>query len=108
MRYLSKPGRWEAFHKTTRTSHEPVAARLGKVNAPTLVVMGSLDPDFPDPNAEAQWIARQLQGKVLMVPGAGHYPQAEFPELVSPAVIAFAREVSPVVNTIADRSRSQV
>jgi hypothetical protein len=36
MRYLSKPGRWEALHKTTRTSDEPVAARLGKVNAPTL------------------------------------------------------------------------
>jgi hypothetical protein len=43
-----------------------------------------------------------------MVPGAEHYSQAEFPELVSPAVVAFAREVSPVVNTIADRSRSQV
>jgi len=28
-----------------------------------------------------------------MVPGAGHYPQAEFPEVVSPAVVEFALRV---------------
>jgi hypothetical protein len=43
-----------------------------------------------------------------MVPGAEHYRQAKFPELVSPAVVASAREFSPIVNTFADRSRSQV
>jgi pimeloyl-ACP methyl ester carboxylesterase len=29
-----------------------------------------------------------------MVPGAGHYPQAEFPEIVAPAVLEFAGEVT--------------
>jgi pimeloyl-ACP methyl ester carboxylesterase len=107
MGYLSKPGHWEAIHKITRASHEPVEARLGEVKAPTLVVMGSMDPDFPDPGAEAQWIDRQLQGKVLMVPGAGHYPQAELPELVLPVVIAFVQQVSAAVSSFVDRSQSQ-
>jgi hypothetical protein len=38
-----------------------------------LVVMGEQDPDYPDPRAEADWIARALRGQVVMVPEAGHY-----------------------------------
>jgi pimeloyl-ACP methyl ester carboxylesterase len=86
---LRQPGRWDAFYKTTQTSHGPVEARLSEVHTPTLVVMGEKDPDFSDPVAEAQWIANRLNGDLLLVPGAGHYPQAEFPEVVSPAVLAF-------------------
>jgi pimeloyl-ACP methyl ester carboxylesterase len=90
-RSLRRPGRWRAFLRTSRTSHEPAAARLGEVAAPTLVVMGERDPDFRDPAAEAAWIAERLGGETLVVPGAGHYPQAEFPEIVTPAVVAFLR-----------------
>ena len=91
---LRSPGHWDAFHKTTHTSHDPAEARLGEVHAPTLVVMGEKDPDFPDPAIEARWIADRLKGEVLMVPGAGHYPQAEFPEVVSPAVVKFVRRIT--------------
>jgi hypothetical protein len=28
-----------------------------------------------------------------MIPGAGHYPQAEFPELTSPVIVQFAQQV---------------
>ncbi len=90
---LRKPGHWDAFHKTTHTSHNPVEARLAEVHAPTLVVMGEKDPDFPDPATEARWIADRLNGEILIVPGAGHYPQAEFPEIVSPAVVEFVRRI---------------
>jgi pimeloyl-ACP methyl ester carboxylesterase len=62
--------------------------------------------DLPDPIAEAQWIAGQLHGTVLMVPGAGHYPQAGFPKIVSPAVAAFARQTRLTANRVADLSRS--
>jgi hypothetical protein len=41
--------------------------------------------------AEARWVADRLHGKVLMVPGSSHYPQADCPEVVSPMVIAFVR-----------------
>lgn len=90
-RSLRRTAYWEAFRATTRTSHAPVEARLGQVRAPTLVVMGDKDPDFPDPAAEANWIAQRLACEVLIVAGAGHYPQAEFPEIVSPAVVSFLR-----------------
>ncbi len=86
---LRRSDHWRRFVATTRTSHAPAQARLGEVQAPTLVVMGSRDPDFPDPAAEAEWMADRLRARVLMVPGAGHYPQAEFPEVVGPAVLAF-------------------
>lgn len=89
LRSLRRPGHWRAFVRTTRTSHSPAEARLDEVQAPTLVVMGDRDPDFKDPAAEAHWLADRLGGDVLMVPGAGHYPQAEFPEVVLPAVSEF-------------------
>jgi pimeloyl-ACP methyl ester carboxylesterase len=88
---LRRPGRWAAFAATTHTSHAPVEARLNEVRARALVVMGDRDPDFPDPGAEAALVADRLGGRVLMVPGAGHYPQAEFPEIVAPAVLEFIR-----------------
>jgi pimeloyl-ACP methyl ester carboxylesterase len=44
---------------------------------------------------EARWVAERLHGEVLMVPDAGHYPQAEFPEIVSPAVVEFVKQVMP-------------
>jgi pimeloyl-ACP methyl ester carboxylesterase len=47
------------------------------VVAPTLVVMGDEDPDFPDPEAEARWVAEALGGSLEMIAGTGHYPMAE-------------------------------
>jgi pimeloyl-ACP methyl ester carboxylesterase len=92
---LRRPGRWQAFISTTRTSHTPAESRLPDVKTPALVVMGSKDPDFPDPEAEARWIAERLGAEVLMVRGSGHYPQAEYPEIVTPAVSGFLRRVLP-------------
>lgn len=86
---LSRPDYWKAFVRTTRTSHAPAEARLGDVKARTLVVMGERDPDFPDPAAEAALLGSKLGCDVLMVPRAGHYPQAEYPEVVSPAIVDF-------------------
>ncbi len=94
-RSLARPGAWRAFVATTRTSHAPVEARLSEVRVPVLVVMGERDPDFPDPKQEAQLLAERLQAEVLMVPDAGHYPQAQAPETVSPAIVDFLRRVSP-------------
>jgi pimeloyl-ACP methyl ester carboxylesterase len=92
---LRRPGHWRAFVTTTHTSHAPAEARLDEVRAPALVVMGERDPDFADPAAEARLVAERLNGKVVMVPGAGHYPQAEFPEIVTELVVEFLRRVAP-------------
>ncbi len=93
---LRGPDRWAAFSATTHTSHEPAAARLAEVRAPALVVMGEADPDFPDPVAEARWVSERVGGaESLLVPQAGHYPHAEYPEIVGPAVISFLERVAP-------------
>ncbi|WP_077490487.1 alpha/beta fold hydrolase [Sinomonas mesophila] len=84
---------WRAFTATTRTSHAEAEARLGQVRSPALVVMGERDPDFPDPRAEAEHVAARLGGRAVMVPRAGHYPHAEYAELVSPEIVGFLREV---------------
>ena len=89
---IKRPGYTKAFSLTTRTSHAPVEARLTEVSTPTLVLMGDQDPDFPDPRAEADWIASTLRGTVVMVPESGHYPQSQQPELVAAAIVSFLAE----------------
>ena len=90
---IRQPGYAKAFSRTTRTSHDPAEARLADVTAPALVVMGEQDPDFPDPRAEADWIARALRGQVVMVPEAGHYPQSQRPDITTGAVLRFLESV---------------
>lgn len=89
---LRRPGRWAAFRATARTSHAPAEAALTSVTAPTLVVMGEQDRDFPDPEAEAAWVAAAVRGEYQMIPGAGHYPMAEQPAPTLAAMLSFFEE----------------
>jgi pimeloyl-ACP methyl ester carboxylesterase len=89
---LRRPGHWKAFAATTHTTHAPVEARLAEIHARTLVVMGDRDPDFKDAAIEAEYVADRLGGAMVMVHGAGHYPHAEYPEVVNPAVLEFLGE----------------
>jgi len=68
---IKRPGYAKAFSLTTRTRHDAAAAALSAVTAPTLVIMGERDPDFPAPAEEAQWIADRLHAEMLLVPDAG-------------------------------------
>lgn len=95
-RSLAEPGRYAAVSAMAAPGgHRATEPRLAEVRAPALVVMGTADPDFPDPAEEAGFTAGALGGgaSVLMVDGAGHYPQAEAVEVVAPAVAEFARKV---------------
>jgi pimeloyl-ACP methyl ester carboxylesterase len=91
---LHRPGYAKAFSRTTRTDHTAAENQLSSVEAPTLVVMGELDPDFKDPHAEAEWISNVLRSEVVMVPEAGHYPQSQQPEVTTAAVLRFMSEVT--------------
>ena len=86
---LTRSGSWRAFQRTARTSHQPADDRLDAVDVPVLIVMGSKDPDFRDPIGEANLVATRLDGELLIVDSAGHYPHAEFPDLVGARVLAF-------------------
>jgi pimeloyl-ACP methyl ester carboxylesterase len=91
---LRRPGHLAALRGMLTGGHDDAAARLPGVRCPALVVMGTADPDFPDPAAEARWIQEQLgaagnEVTVEMVEGCGHYPIAEAPDPTTKAVLAF-------------------
>ena len=65
---------------------------LPQVKAPALVIMGTRDPDFKQPDQEAQLVATALHSSVHMIEGAGHYPHAEMPEQVAPLLISFFQQ----------------
>ncbi|MEV1205589.1 alpha/beta fold hydrolase, partial [Microbispora rosea] len=70
-------------------------AHLGGIRCPALVVMGTHDPDWADPRAEADGIVAGMPqglGDVVMIDGAGHYPHAQHPDEVAAAVLAFIKE----------------
>ncbi len=75
-------------------THREAEARLGRVSAPSLVIMGTGDIDWPDPVSEARWIVEQLGSSLLLLDGAGHHPHVEQPERISTAVAAFAHELA--------------
>jgi len=89
---LDEPGRFDALRGMMRASKQPCEARIPDVHAPTLVVMGTKDPDFPDASKEAREVADRLKGEVFLVDGAGHYPHAEMPDLVAPRIVSFLKE----------------
>jgi pimeloyl-ACP methyl ester carboxylesterase len=86
---LQEPGRFAVVRQLMWRKPENVEARLADVQSPTLVLMGTRDPDFKDPAEEARWLAEHLRGAHLMVEGAGHYPHAEMPETAGPAIVDF-------------------
>jgi pimeloyl-ACP methyl ester carboxylesterase len=90
VRSVRERGRMEATRAMVWSSKSPCERRLGEVKAPTLVIMGSADPDFADPQAEARHVATALHGQVLMVSGAGHYPHSEQPELIAQGIAQLA------------------
>jgi pimeloyl-ACP methyl ester carboxylesterase len=74
-------------------SHREAELRLGQVDVPSLVIMGTGDVDWPDPVAEANWIVEQLGSELLVLDGAGHHPHVEYPDQIAQAVGAFVHKV---------------
>ena len=88
---LNQPGRRQVIGAyMLQQTHREAEARLGSVAVPSLVVMGTGDIDWPDPAAEARWIADRLGSQILMLDGAGHHPHVEYPDEITQAVVAFA------------------
>jgi pimeloyl-ACP methyl ester carboxylesterase len=60
-----------------------------------MIVMGTADPDFPDPTAEGEAIVAALRpglGTLETVEGAGHYIHAERPNELAALVTSFLAE----------------
>ncbi len=89
---LSEPGRMEALCQMMIASKAESEKRLPRVTTPTLVVMGTRDPDFKDPQAEASWVAGQTHATVEMIEGAGHYPQTEMADITAEKILDFLKK----------------
>jgi pimeloyl-ACP methyl ester carboxylesterase len=91
---LAEPGRMAAFSKMGTGAPTDAGAQLPNVKSPSLVINGTLDPDWADPRAEAEGIVSELPaglGTVVMIEGAGHYPHTQFPAEVAAAVLPFLK-----------------
>ena len=90
---LKEPGRMEALQSMISASKTASEKRITEVKAPALVIMGSKDPDFKDPEAEAIWVTDSLHGKYKIMENAGHYPHAEMPAATGALVLSFLQEL---------------
>jgi pimeloyl-ACP methyl ester carboxylesterase len=90
---LREPGRFDAVMGLGFSPKTESEQRLDQVTTPALVVMGTNDPDWPDPEAEARFMAGALNAELAMIEDAGHYPQTEMPEKVTPVILDFLKGV---------------
>ena len=91
---LNEPGRFEALKALAFAPKIASEERLEQVTAPTLVVMGTKDPDWSDPIAEARFIEEKMSAELVLIDDAGHYPQTEMPDQTNPAIIEFLSRVN--------------
>jgi pimeloyl-ACP methyl ester carboxylesterase len=92
---LTEPGRMDEFMKTMKTNGSDAEAQLPNVQCPALIVMGTADPDFPDPKAEGEAVVAALPpgvGTLSVIDGVGHYPHAECPTDLAAIVVPFFSE----------------
>lgn len=86
---LKEAGRMDALLAMLSLSKADTATILDNTTVPTLVVMGTKDPDFTDAVEEARMLAGKLKAETVIVDGAGHYPHAEMADLVAPRILTF-------------------
>ncbi|WP_182897108.1 alpha/beta fold hydrolase [Microbispora sp. H10830] len=92
---LRRPGRMAVVSAMGASAPTDAGAHLDGIRCPALVVMGTRDPDWADPRAEAEGVVAGMPqglGDVVMIDGAGHYPHAQHPDEVAAAILAFLKQ----------------
>lgn len=88
---LQEPGRFAAVKAMAFTGRNP--DHLSHIDVPVLDFIGTADPDYDDPQAEADWLKSLMpQHEVHLLKGLGHYPHREQPELLLPRLLDFAHQ----------------
>lgn len=90
---IKQRGRLEAVMAMLRASKRASGERMPKVTQPALILMGSKDPDFKNPEAEGKRIAEAVRGTYKVIENAGHYPHAEMPEITAPLILDFMQSL---------------
>lgn len=96
---LSRPERMAALRGMARTTPADAGAHLADVRQPVLIIEGSADPDWADPQAEGERILADLPegvGELVVLDGVGHYPHVEAPLLVRDAMVPFLQRIGHV------------
>ncbi|TPW70093.1 alpha/beta fold hydrolase [Schumannella sp. 10F1B-5-1] len=100
---LRRPGRLRAFRELTlQLDHaivEAIADRVDPAATPSVVLIGDGDPDYRDPAAELEEFARRLGSRTVLVAEAGHYAQAQQPEIVVRETLALLATALPTGGT---------
>ena len=91
---LAEPGRYTSLRAFMQASKAVCTARMAVITQPTLVVMGSRDPDYASPAAEATWMSETLRGEHCIITDSGHYPHADAPAEVMNAILPFLEKVA--------------
>jgi len=87
---LKEPGRLRALRLLFSESSGATYACHSQVQAPVLILMGSRDPDFKNPEQEARTLAERLpHATVQIFEGYGHHLHVEEPEVVGQSILAF-------------------
>ena len=83
-------GRMDAVRGVVEPVDPHWTARAGEVRQPVLILMGTRDPDFPDPGAEARAARRQFAtAEARMIADSGHYPHADRPAETAAQLVEF-------------------
>jgi pimeloyl-ACP methyl ester carboxylesterase len=72
----------------------PLDQRLAASHTPLLVLFGAEDQLY-DPQAALDRYRQVPGAQVHLIPGAGHSPNVEKPDLVAPLILAFAKPPNP-------------
>lgn len=92
---LREPGRMAEFMKTGKSTPADAQAQLANVTQPALIIMGTADPDYPNPEAEGKAVVAALPaglGSLGLVEGAGHYPHAQSADRTAALILPFLKE----------------
>lgn len=92
---LRRPGRMAVLSRLGGSAPTDAGAKLPELRRPALILMGTLDPDWPDPRAEGEGIVAEIPaglGRLELVDGAGHYPHVQFPDRVAASILGFVAD----------------
>ena len=94
---LRFPGNREATVLRARMDREPaMAARVGEIEAPTLILFGDKDR-LINPTAAKTFNERIAGSEVVLLPGIGHLPMEEAPDATAAAIADFlTRRLAPL------------
>ncbi|CAK4084290.1 unnamed protein product [Aphanomyces euteiches] len=94
---LKEEGRLRALTKLFRASKANAHKHLQEYKLPILIGIGSIDPNFSSPEAEAQYIHDTIgtttEKQVMLYPSVKHYPHTECPDAVAADLVHFLRQL---------------